>query len=163
MVSDRAAPFHCSFTLPVRSTQLYTAWRSRATLTTTVSSADAMSAPPRAEQSAECQHHKASRLRGGGAGKDCFLGALGCFICFEGCKDCCECIADIVCECPRLPPRYSLPHAHVPARLPLRDVLLSGVVRDMYPPDFPVRHRAIETGLHTLYCRRPFCPTIFSV
>ena len=57
-----------------------------------------MSPPQRAEQSAECQHHKASRLRGGGAAKDCFLGALGCFICFEGCKDCCECIADIVCE-----------------------------------------------------------------
>ncbi|TFY55398.1 hypothetical protein EVJ58_g8275 [Rhodofomes roseus] len=38
-------------------------------------------------------------LRGGGAGKDCFIGAFECFICFEGCKDCCECCADIIC-CP---------------------------------------------------------------
>ncbi|KAG2009668.1 hypothetical protein CC2G_012569 [Coprinopsis cinerea AmutBmut pab1-1] len=25
---------------------------------------------------------KAERLRGGGAGKDCFLGLVGCFLCF---------------------------------------------------------------------------------
>ncbi|KAJ7490454.1 hypothetical protein FB451DRAFT_620833 [Mycena latifolia] len=48
----------------------------------------------------QCTHeHKASRMRGGGAGKDCFLGMLGCFLCFECCEGCCECIADIVC-CP---------------------------------------------------------------
>ncbi|KAJ7143603.1 hypothetical protein C8R43DRAFT_927565 [Mycena crocata] len=48
----------------------------------------------------ECEHgSKTSRLRGGGAGKDCFLGMLGCFLCFECCEGCCECIADIVC-CP---------------------------------------------------------------
>ncbi|PCH40206.1 hypothetical protein WOLCODRAFT_136723 [Wolfiporia cocos MD-104 SS10] len=60
-----------------------------------------MTNPPARQPQQECQHHhgKASRLRGGGAGKDCFLGALECFLCFEGCKDCCECIADIVC-CP---------------------------------------------------------------
>ncbi|KZT73866.1 hypothetical protein DAEQUDRAFT_721343 [Daedalea quercina L-15889] len=56
-----------------------------------------MNPPQRANQTHE--HHKASRLRGGGAGKDCFLGAFECFICFEGCKDCCECCADIIC-CP---------------------------------------------------------------
>ncbi|KAJ7921935.1 hypothetical protein B0H13DRAFT_1983956 [Mycena leptocephala] len=48
----------------------------------------------------QCEHeHKASRMRGGGAGKDCLLGMLGCFLCFECCEGCCECIADIVC-CP---------------------------------------------------------------
>ena len=57
-----------------------------------------MNPPQRANQTHE--HHKANRLRGGGAGKDCFLGALECFICFEGCKDCCECCADIICESP---------------------------------------------------------------
>ncbi|CAL1712614.1 unnamed protein product [Somion occarium] len=41
----------------------------------------------------------AARLRGGGAAKDCILGALECFLCFECCKDCCECCADIIC-CP---------------------------------------------------------------
>ncbi|KAF9452924.1 hypothetical protein P691DRAFT_630877, partial [Macrolepiota fuliginosa MF-IS2] len=40
-----------------------------------------------------------ARLRGGGAGKDCLLTMLGCFLCFECCEGCCECIADIVC-CP---------------------------------------------------------------
>ncbi|KAK7048722.1 hypothetical protein R3P38DRAFT_1876223 [Favolaschia claudopus] len=61
----------------------------------------------------QCEHEcankqkKASRMRGGGAGKDCFMGILGCFLCFdpfiinplECCEGCCECIADIVC-CP---------------------------------------------------------------
>ncbi|KAJ6579409.1 hypothetical protein B0H10DRAFT_909798 [Mycena sp. CBHHK59/15] len=48
----------------------------------------------------QCEHqHKASRTRGGGAGKDCLLGMLGCFLCFECCEGCCECFADIVC-CP---------------------------------------------------------------
>ncbi|KAF8553038.1 hypothetical protein OG21DRAFT_1510767 [Imleria badia] len=45
------------------------------------------------------QEHHAKRLRGGGAGKDCLLGALECFLCFECCKECCECGADIIC-CP---------------------------------------------------------------
>ncbi|KAN0118656.1 hypothetical protein V8E52_005079 [Russula decolorans] len=36
--------------------------------------------------------HKARRLRGGGAARECFIGLVGCF---EGC----ECCADIVC-CP---------------------------------------------------------------
>jgi len=58
-----------------------------------------MSSPPSRNQTQEHQHGKAHRLRGGGAAKDCFLGACECFICFEGCKDCCECFADIIC-CP---------------------------------------------------------------
>ncbi|KDQ62752.1 hypothetical protein JAAARDRAFT_121393 [Jaapia argillacea MUCL 33604] len=38
----------------------------------------------------ECQRQKASRLRGGGVGKDCFLGALECFFCFGcPCEMCC--------------------------------------------------------------------------
>ncbi|KAJ7016895.1 hypothetical protein C8F04DRAFT_415495 [Mycena alexandri] len=57
------------------------------------------------KQGDQCEHdhkHKnslVSRMRGGGAGKDCLLGMLGCFLCFECCEGCCECIADIVC-CP---------------------------------------------------------------
>ncbi|KAJ7364917.1 hypothetical protein DFH08DRAFT_950460 [Mycena albidolilacea] len=52
------------------------------------------------KQGEQCEHeHKASRMRGGGAGKDCLMGMLGCFLCFECCEGCCECIADIVC-CP---------------------------------------------------------------
>ncbi|KIY70816.1 hypothetical protein CYLTODRAFT_487706 [Cylindrobasidium torrendii FP15055 ss-10] len=49
-----------------------------------------------------CQHdskNKSMRLRGGGAGKDCFLCIFGCFICFECCEGCCDCVADIIC-CP---------------------------------------------------------------
>ncbi|KAJ3793394.1 hypothetical protein GGU11DRAFT_799959 [Lentinula aff. detonsa] len=38
-----------------------------------------------------------SRLRGGGAGKDCFLGIIGCFLCCECCEGCCDCIGDIIC------------------------------------------------------------------
>ncbi|KAH9891756.1 hypothetical protein C8Q73DRAFT_700673 [Cubamyces lactineus] len=40
------------------------------------------------QQTEECQHKRglAARLRGGGAAKDCFLGALECFLCFECCK-----------------------------------------------------------------------------
>ncbi|OSC97210.1 hypothetical protein PYCCODRAFT_1185512 [Trametes coccinea BRFM310] len=36
----------------------------------------------------ECQHKRglAARLRGGGAARDCFLGAIECFLCFECCK-----------------------------------------------------------------------------
>ncbi|KAI0000278.1 hypothetical protein BJV77DRAFT_973092 [Russula vinacea] len=30
--------------------------------------------------------HKARRLRGGGAARDCFIGMIECFICFECCK-----------------------------------------------------------------------------
>ncbi|TFL07724.1 hypothetical protein BDV98DRAFT_558366 [Pterulicium gracile] len=52
----------------------------------------------RAKPHQECLSKK-ERLRGGGAAKDCCLDAIGCFICFECCKDCCECGADIVC-CP---------------------------------------------------------------
>ncbi|PAV17049.1 hypothetical protein PNOK_0711300 [Pyrrhoderma noxium] len=29
---------------------------------------------------------KAMRIRGGGAARDCFLGAIECFLCFECCK-----------------------------------------------------------------------------
>ncbi|KAJ8582310.1 hypothetical protein M405DRAFT_867956 [Rhizopogon salebrosus TDB-379] len=32
------------------------------------------------------EEHQAKRLRGGGAGKDCLIGLLGCFLCFECCK-----------------------------------------------------------------------------
>ncbi|KAI0031936.1 hypothetical protein K488DRAFT_51028 [Vararia minispora EC-137] len=52
------------------------------------------SAPP-----TQKHQHKAERVRGGGAGRDCFLGMIECFICFECCKGCCECFADIIC-CP---------------------------------------------------------------
>ncbi|KDR82932.1 hypothetical protein GALMADRAFT_238611 [Galerina marginata CBS 339.88] len=53
------------------------------------------------KQHEHCEHHKhkASRLRGGGAGKDCFLGLIGCFLCFECCEGCCDCLGDIIC-CP---------------------------------------------------------------
>ncbi|KAJ7643720.1 hypothetical protein FB45DRAFT_280885 [Roridomyces roridus] len=65
---------------------------------------DVMNAAPAKEcqHNEQCEHnhkHKASRMRGAGAGKDCFMGLLGCFLCFECCEGCCECIADIVC-CP---------------------------------------------------------------
>ncbi|EIM85936.1 uncharacterized protein STEHIDRAFT_168968 [Stereum hirsutum FP-91666 SS1] len=46
-------------------------------------------AAPANSQQAEHEHHhqhKASRLRGGGAGRDCFLGLIECFLCFECCK-----------------------------------------------------------------------------
>ncbi|KAF8221579.1 hypothetical protein L208DRAFT_672458 [Tricholoma matsutake] len=39
----------------------------------------------KANKTSSCQHeesHKAHRIRGGGAAKDCFLGMLGCFLCF---------------------------------------------------------------------------------
>ncbi|KAJ7743690.1 hypothetical protein DFH07DRAFT_964020 [Mycena maculata] len=53
----------------------------------------------------QCEHqHKASRMRGGGAGKDCFLSMVECFFCLECCKGCCECFADIICECLPFPP-----------------------------------------------------------
>ncbi|KAL7279859.1 hypothetical protein ACG7TL_006266 [Trametes sanguinea] len=56
----------------------------------------------------ECQHKRglAARLRGGGAARDCFLGAIECFLCFECCKP--------------SPPAYS----RIFGRLPVRDVLL---------------------------------------
>ncbi|KIY51563.1 hypothetical protein FISHEDRAFT_11153, partial [Fistulina hepatica ATCC 64428] len=44
-------------------------------------------------------NHKVSRLRGGGAAKDCFIGAVSCFLCFECCEGCCDCVGDILC-CP---------------------------------------------------------------
>ncbi|KAF9031446.1 hypothetical protein BJ165DRAFT_1358311 [Panaeolus papilionaceus] len=41
------------------------------------------------------KHQKASRIRGGGAGKDCFLGMVGCFLCFGcPCEMCCEAATD---------------------------------------------------------------------
>ncbi|KAH7915445.1 hypothetical protein BJ138DRAFT_1109659 [Hygrophoropsis aurantiaca] len=40
--------------------------------------------PAPANNAQNHQEHKASRLRGGGAAKDCFLGALECFLCFGG-------------------------------------------------------------------------------
>ncbi|KAF9067594.1 hypothetical protein BDP27DRAFT_905018 [Rhodocollybia butyracea] len=40
-----------------------------------------------------------SRIRGAGAGKDCFIGLIGCFLCFECCEGCCHCVGDIIC-CP---------------------------------------------------------------
>ncbi|PBK97300.1 hypothetical protein ARMGADRAFT_1075799 [Armillaria gallica] len=43
-------------------------------------------------QTHECEHKRqAMRLRGGGAGKDCFLGLIGCFLCFE----CCEILPEL--------------------------------------------------------------------
>ncbi|KAH9964759.1 hypothetical protein BJV74DRAFT_870274 [Russula compacta] len=53
-------------------------------------------APVNSQQSEH--QHKARRIRGGGAGRDCFIGLIECFICFECCKDCCECFADIICK-----------------------------------------------------------------
>ncbi|KAB5593635.1 Acyl-CoA dehydrogenase [Ceratobasidium theobromae] len=48
-------------------------------------------------QSPQQERSLAQRIRGGGAGKDCLMGALACFICCECFEGCCECIADIVC------------------------------------------------------------------
>ncbi|KAJ3575929.1 hypothetical protein NP233_g771 [Leucocoprinus birnbaumii] len=52
--------------------------------------------PPTARKTADEQHHQhcehkhkqgfLSRLRGGGAAKDCFIGAIGCFLCCECCE-----------------------------------------------------------------------------
>ncbi|KAF9262991.1 hypothetical protein L218DRAFT_866281 [Marasmius fiardii PR-910] len=52
-------------------------------------------------QQCEERNRRVSRLRGGGAGKDCFLGLIGCFLCFGTCNylECCDCIGDIIC-CP---------------------------------------------------------------
>ncbi|KAK7681515.1 hypothetical protein QCA50_015247 [Cerrena zonata] len=49
---------------------------------------DPMAAPSRAspQHVEEPKRGLAARLRGGGAGKDCLLGALECFLCFECCK-----------------------------------------------------------------------------
>ncbi|QRW18892.1 acyl-CoA dehydrogenase [Rhizoctonia solani] len=57
-----------------------------------------MTMQPTIEQ-AQCQNQKqgfAARIRGGGAGKDCLMGALACFLCCECFEGCCECFADIV-------------------------------------------------------------------
>ncbi|KAI0647950.1 hypothetical protein C8Q79DRAFT_1117372 [Trametes meyenii] len=46
---------------------------------------NAMNPPERqSTQGEECQHKRglAARLRGGGAGRDCFLGLIECFLCF---------------------------------------------------------------------------------
>ncbi|TRM63907.1 hypothetical protein BD626DRAFT_493131 [Schizophyllum amplum] len=52
------------------------------------------------------QQHPAARVRGGGAGKGCLLGCLGCCICCGTyshgdipTNGICECFADIIC-CP---------------------------------------------------------------
>ncbi|KAI0295674.1 hypothetical protein B0F90DRAFT_1670027 [Multifurca ochricompacta] len=58
-------------------------------------------APVNSQQQQHVEHqHKARRLRGGGAARDCFIGLIECFICFECCKGCCECCADIICKVP---------------------------------------------------------------
>ncbi|KAA1469700.1 hypothetical protein DENSPDRAFT_773991 [Dentipellis sp. KUC8613] len=45
-------------------------------------------APVNSQQAAH--EHKPQRLRGGGAGKDCFLGLVECFLCFGcPCEMCC--------------------------------------------------------------------------
>ncbi|CAK5269698.1 unnamed protein product [Mycena citricolor] len=54
-----------------------------------------MSTPSQAENGTAGKHgqhceHKSSRMRGAGAGKDCLMGMLGCFLCFECCEVCCE-------------------------------------------------------------------------
>ncbi|KAI0064114.1 hypothetical protein BV25DRAFT_1823656 [Artomyces pyxidatus] len=54
-------------------------------------------APVNSQQQIHEQH--AHRMRGGGAARDCFLGIVECFMCFECCKGLCECFADIIC-CP---------------------------------------------------------------
>ncbi|KJA14488.1 hypothetical protein HYPSUDRAFT_150353 [Hypholoma sublateritium FD-334 SS-4] len=46
----------------------------------------------------EAQQTKASRVRGGGAAKDCFVGILGACVCMECCEGICDCVADIICE-----------------------------------------------------------------
>ncbi|KZT53946.1 hypothetical protein CALCODRAFT_485954 [Calocera cornea HHB12733] len=51
------------------------------------------------EQKQEQKQSWVMRLRGGGAGRDCCMGLVECFLCFECCKGLCECFADIVC-CP---------------------------------------------------------------
>jgi hypothetical protein len=92
-------------------------------------------APAGNKQQAHEHNHKSMRLRGGGAGKDCFLGLIGCCLCIDGCEDCCSCIADIICAylLPHLLLGRSAPQSSSMAlllttfmfRLPVRDVLLS--------------------------------------
>ncbi|KZV93462.1 hypothetical protein EXIGLDRAFT_835648 [Exidia glandulosa HHB12029] len=71
-------------------------------------SASKMQVQPDLEQNQTVQtvDGGAQRIRGGGGGKDCFMGIVECFLCFECCKVklgnttvCCECFADIIC-CP---------------------------------------------------------------
>ncbi|KAG1780713.1 hypothetical protein EV702DRAFT_1177890 [Suillus placidus] len=46
--------------------------------------------PASANNNQNHQEHHAKRLRGGGAGKDCLIGALECFLCFGcPCEMCC--------------------------------------------------------------------------
>ncbi|OCH86866.1 hypothetical protein OBBRIDRAFT_737151, partial [Obba rivulosa] len=46
--------------------------------------------PPQLANKQEHHHGKASRIRGGGAAKDCFIGAIECFVCFGcPCEMCC--------------------------------------------------------------------------
>ncbi|KAF8349552.1 hypothetical protein F5887DRAFT_1070855 [Amanita rubescens] len=48
---------------------------------------NSMNAPSRTPQ---CTHEQngTSRIRGGGAAKDCFMAAIGVFVCFESCEVC---------------------------------------------------------------------------
>ncbi|KAH8114398.1 hypothetical protein DFH11DRAFT_1594145 [Phellopilus nigrolimitatus] len=55
--------------------------------------------PTSAPTSQQPGEQKAMRIRGGGASKDCFLGLLECFMCFECCKGICDCCGTILC-CP---------------------------------------------------------------
>ncbi|KAG2146828.1 hypothetical protein DEU56DRAFT_978679 [Suillus clintonianus] len=83
--------------------------------------------PAPANNNQNHQEHHAKRLRGGGAAKDCFIGALECFLCFE----CCKVIggdstsfgvnltATFISGLLRMLRRYHL--------LPLRDVLLNAL------------------------------------
>ncbi|KAI0249035.1 hypothetical protein BJV78DRAFT_1378358 [Lactifluus subvellereus] len=41
---------------------------------------------PTAPVNSQQQQHKTHRLRGGGAARNCFLGMVECFICYECCK-----------------------------------------------------------------------------
>ncbi|KAF8810206.1 hypothetical protein BYT27DRAFT_7069980, partial [Phlegmacium glaucopus] len=48
-------------------------------------------------QQGHCDYQASRSIRGGGAAKDCFLGAIGVFLC--QCCGCCDCLADNIC-CP---------------------------------------------------------------
>jgi hypothetical protein len=60
---------------------------------------NAMRPPANGQQQETQEQGKARRIRGGGAGKDCFLAIFGCFLCCECCEGCCDIIGDIIC-CP---------------------------------------------------------------
>lgn len=67
-------------------------------------------------------------------GKDCLLGAIGCFLCCECCEGCCECIADIICKSQSdVNAMSALTTASF--RLPLRSMLLDSLSTDMVLKD----------------------------